>query len=36
MPSKSEARRIPARGLYPGAVVVRGFDWKWKDQDGEN
>ena len=24
-----------ARGIFPGATVVRGFDWKWKNQDGK-
>ena len=25
---------VPARGVFPGARVVRGHDWKWGDQDG--
>ena len=26
---------IKAKGIFPGALVVRGMDWKWGDQDGE-
>jgi len=29
------ARRVQAWGIFPGAVVVRGADWRWEDQDGE-
>ena len=29
------ARRVQAWGIFPGAVVVRGTDWRWEDQDGE-
>ena len=28
------SRRVPARGVFPGATVVRGRDWRWSDQDG--
>ena len=28
------SRRVPARGVFPGATVVRGPDWRWGDQDG--
>ena len=28
------SRRVPARGVFPGATVVRGHDWRWSDQDG--
>ena len=24
-----------ARGIFPGARVVRGVDWQWEDQDGK-
>ena len=34
VPCRAESRRIPAKGLFVGAVVVRGVDWRWKDQDG--
>ena len=27
--------RIKARGIFPGALVERGTDWRWGDQDGE-
>lgn len=37
-PTLVEARRkgkkITARGIFPGARVVRGVDWQWEDQDG--
>ena len=26
--------RVPVRGVYLGATVVRGHDWRWSDQDG--
>ena len=29
------SRRVCARGIFPGATVVRGRDWKWANQDGE-
>ena len=28
------ARKVPLRGIYAGARVTRGFDWKSGDQDG--
>ena len=28
------SRAVTARGIFPGAVVVRGVDWRWADQDG--
>lgn len=28
------SRCVPARGMFPGARVVRGHDWRWNDQDG--
>lgn len=24
-----------SRGIFPGAVVMRGADWRWEDQDGK-
>lgn len=27
--------RIPLRGIFQGAMVVRGPDWEWGSQDGE-
>ena len=29
------ATKIPVMGMFPEAVVVRGCDWKWGNQDGE-
>ena len=29
------SRCVRARGIFSGATVVRGFDWKWKNQDGK-
>ena len=26
--------RLQAKGIFPGAKVVRGPDWKWENQDG--
>ena len=28
------SRAVEVFGTFPGAVVVRGHDWTWKDQDG--
>ena len=25
-----------SQGMFPGAVVVRGADWRWGDQDGQS
>ena len=32
---RDRARRLVAWGIFPGAEVVRGRDWRWNDQDGE-
>ena len=32
--SRVSVTRIQSRGIFPGAKVVRGGDWQWKDQDG--
>ena len=29
-----QSGRVAARGVFPGATVVRGEDWRWGDQDG--
>ena len=34
MPPRAGSLRIEAKGLFPGAVVVRGNSWEWDDQDG--
>ena len=32
---RSVASHVMAYGIFPGAVVERGMDWRWGDQDGE-
>ena len=32
---RSTATKVTSRGMCPGAMVVRGFDWDWGDQDGK-
>ena len=27
--------KVEAKGIFPGAEVVRGPHWRFKDQDGE-
>ena len=34
MESRRKSKKISARGIFPGARVVRGVDWLWDDQDG--
>ena len=29
-----QSGRVAASGVFPGATVVRGEDWRWGDQDG--
>ena len=29
------ARRVMSQGIFKGAVVMRGADWRWEDQDGK-
>ena len=33
--SRMVAHRVRSQGIFPGAVVTRGEDWRWGDQDGE-
>ena len=33
--SRMLTRRVMSQGMFPGAVVVRGADWRWGDQDGQ-
>ena len=33
---RRKSKKIPVRGIYPGARVIRGVDWQWEDQDGGN
>ena len=32
---RASSLRIEARGIFPGAEVVRGHDWRWGNQDGK-
>ena len=32
--SRRKSKKLTARGMFPGARVVRGIDWQWDDQDG--
>ena len=38
VPKRSSSQTIRAKGIYPGAEVVRGPDWtaEYKDQDGKD
>ena len=38
VPERSSSQRIQAKGIYPGADVVRGPHWaaEYKEQDGKN
>jgi len=31
---RRKSKKVLARGIFPGARVVRGVDWQWEDQDG--
>ena len=35
VPARFFSQGIKVMGIYPGARVVRGNDWKWGDQDGK-
>ena len=32
---RRKAKKILSRGIFPGARVMRGVDWQWEEQDGE-
>ncbi|KAH9406032.1 E3 ubiquitin-protein ligase mib1 [Tyrophagus putrescentiae] len=32
--SRKGAKKVPLKGILPGAKVVRGIDWTWENQDG--
>ena len=34
VPARSRSTSVEVKGIFPGAKVIRGHDWKWKDQDG--
>lgn len=31
---RRKSKKITARGIFPGARVIRGVDWHWEAQDG--
>lgn len=33
---RRKSKKIPVRGIFPGARAIRGVDWSWEDQDGGN
>ena len=35
MPPRGVMDKVEAKGLFPGAEVVRGPDWAWEEQDGQ-
>ncbi|XP_075213933.1 E3 ubiquitin-protein ligase mind bomb 2 [Lycorma delicatula] len=34
MPLRNGSAKVPLKGIFVGAKVVRGHDWEWGDQDG--
>ncbi len=34
IPPRETDTRVQAKGLFPNALVSRGHDWIWGDQDG--
>ena len=34
MEPRRKSKKITARGIFPGAKVIRGVDWHWETQDG--
>ena len=34
IPPRALSKRLQARGMFPGAHIVRGHDWRWGNQDG--
>ncbi|CAL1544065.1 unnamed protein product [Lymnaea stagnalis] len=36
VPKRQESQKVNVMGIFPKAVVCRGHDWKWRDQDGSN
>lgn len=34
VPKRAGSLKISAKGIFKGAIVVRGPDWDWQDQDG--
>jgi E3 ubiquitin-protein ligase mind-bomb len=31
---RKKSKKIPNKGIYSGARVIRGIDWQYDDQDG--
>jgi len=31
---RRKSKKMPCRGIFPGARVIRGVDWQYDDQDG--
>jgi len=36
VPAREHSTKIEVKGLFIGARVVRGVDWHWGDQDGND
>lgn len=34
--SRRKSKKITMKGIVAGGRVVRGVDWQWEDQDGNN
>ncbi|XP_030761110.1 E3 ubiquitin-protein ligase MIB2 [Sitophilus oryzae] len=34
LPPRLKARKCELRGIFVGAIVVRGYNWEWGNQDG--
>lgn len=34
--ARRKSKKLVARGMFAGARVVRGVDWRWDEQDGGN
>lgn len=35
MDPRRKSKKVTARGMFPGARVIRGVDWNWEGQDGK-
>jgi len=36
VPAREQSTKMEVKGLFIGARVVRGVDWHWGDQDGND
>ena len=34
VPARARSLSVRIRGIFPGAKVMRGHNWKWGNQDG--